>query len=208
MVVKRNLRLRFLLRGLMTLSVLIWPVISTAAEQLKLADISAYLNSLTTLKSGFRQVNDDGSVSTGTLYIRRPGRMRFEYDPPEQALVLASASAVYIIDGKSNQPPETYPLNRTPLSLILAPKVDLTRANMVREARFDGRTTTVTAADPDNPDYGHIELTFTDNPTRLQKWVIFDAGGGQTTVELEAFETGMTLPSALFDPDSERQRDR
>ena len=200
--------MRFLVRGLMTLSVLIWPAVSTAAEQLKLADISAYLNSLTTVKSDFRQVNDDGSVSTGTLYIRRPGRMRFEYDPPEEALVLASASAVYIIDGKSNQPPETYPLNRTPLSLILAPKVDLSRANMVREARFDGRTTTVTAADPDNPEYGHIELTFTDSPTRLQKWVIFDASGGQTTVELEAFETGMTLPSALFDPDRERQRDR
>ncbi|MEM9197924.1 MAG: outer membrane lipoprotein carrier protein LolA, partial [Pseudomonadota bacterium] len=94
----------------------VWPVIGAAAEQLKLADISDYLNTITTLKAPFEQINDDGSVSTGTLYIRRPGRMRFEYNPPEQALVIAAASAVVIFDDKSNQAPETYPLRRTPLS--------------------------------------------------------------------------------------------
>jgi outer membrane lipoprotein-sorting protein len=186
----------------------VWPAFAGAAEKLSLAEISAYLNSLTTLKSDFRQFNDDGSVSTGTLYIRRPGRMRFEYDPPEQALVIASASAVYIIDRKSNQLPETYPLSRTPLSLILGRNIDLTRANLVREARFNGNATIVTAADPDNPDTGYIELTFSDSPTQLREWVIYDAAGGRTKVELGAFETGMSLPSSLFSPELERRRDR
>ncbi len=182
------------------------PAFAGAAEQLKLAEISAYLNSLTTLKTDFRQLNSDGSVSTGTLYIKRPGRMRFEYDPPEQALVIAAASAVVIIDKKSNQPAETYPLRRTPLSLILGNNIDLTRANMVKEARFDGTSTVVTAFSPDEPDAGIIELSFTDNPTRLREWVIQDATGARTKVVLGPFETGMDLPGRLFDADREKNR--
>ncbi|ABG29772.1 outer membrane lipoprotein carrier protein, putative [Roseobacter denitrificans OCh 114] len=184
------------------------PVASAAAEQLKLAEISAYLNSLETLKGTFRQINDDGSVSTGQLYIRRPGRMRFEYDPPEQALVIAAASAVVIIDRKSNQPSETYPLSRTPLSLLLGRDIDLTRAAMVRNARFDGTATIVTAEDPDNLENGFLEMYFTDQPTRLEQWVIHDASGAQTRVILDAFETGMELPNSLFDADREKGRDR
>lgn len=184
----------------------VWASASHAADRLSLADISAYLNSITTLKSEFTQVNDDGSISTGTLYIRRPGRMRFEYNPPEQALVIAAANAVVIIDKKSNQPAETYPLNRTPLSLILGRNIDLTRANMVRDARFDGRSTTVTARDPERPETGFIELSFTDNPTELRQWTIHDANGGQTTVILGAFEAGLNLPESLFDPGKELNR--
>ncbi|MEP5193642.1 MAG: outer membrane lipoprotein carrier protein LolA [Roseobacter sp.] len=198
----------FFSRSIFAACIGLCPTLSGAAEQLTLAELSTYINSLTTFKSDFRQVNDDGTVSTGTLYVSRPGKMRFEYDPPEQALVVASASAVYIIDRKSNLPPETYPLRRTPLSLILGRNIDLTRAKMVREARFDGRTTVVTAEDPDNAEYGSIQLTFTDAPTMLRQWVIYDAAGGQTTVELSAFETGMDLPNALFSPERASRRDR
>ncbi|AVL53004.1 outer membrane lipoprotein carrier protein LolA [Roseobacter denitrificans] len=198
----------FLPRALLAACLTLIPVASAAAEQLKLAEISAYLNSLETLKGTFRQINDDGSVSTGQLYIRRPGRMRFEYDPPEQALVIAAASAVVIIDRKSNQPSETYPLSRTPLSLLLGRDIDLTRAAMVRNARFDGTATIVTAEDPDNLENGFLEMYFTDQPTRLEQWVIHDASGAQTRVILDAFETGMELPNSLFDADREKGRDR
>lgn len=193
-------------KTLMAVLVAVWPAAITAAEQLKLADISAYLNGISTLKAPFEQINDDGSVSTGTLYIRRPGRMRFEYDPPEDALVIAAASAVVIFDGKSNQGSETYPLRKTPLSLILARNIDLTRARMVRDARFDGVATTVTAYNPDEPDVGFIELTFTDNPTQLRHWVVTDSGGGRTKVALGAFETGLDLPESLFDAEREKRQ--
>ncbi len=173
---------------------------SAAAEKLSLNEISAYLNSLKTAQGAFTQINDDGSISTGTLYISRPGKMRFEYDPPEQALVLASANAVVIIDRKSNQPPETYPLSRTPLSLILARQVNLGQARMVVGHDFDGTATFVTAQDPKNAEYGTIQMSFTDNPVQLRQWVINDANGGQTTVVLGAFETGVSLRNTLFDP--------
>lgn len=170
-----------------------------AAEKLSLNEISGYLNGLKTAQTSFTQINDDGSLSTGKLYIKRPGRMRFEYDPPDHGTVVAGAGAVAIFDAKSNQPPETYPLRRTPLSLILARQVNLAQANMVVGHGFDGTTTVVRAQDPEHQDYGSLELMFTGDPVELRKWVVHDNAGGRTTVILGALETGMQLPSKLFD---------
>jgi outer membrane lipoprotein-sorting protein len=64
----------------------------------------------------------------------------------------------------------------------------------------------VTAADPDNPETGFIELTFAADPIALREWIIYDAAGGQTRVQLGEIETGLTLPSSLFDPDRERRQ--
>ncbi|MFL4469660.1 outer membrane lipoprotein carrier protein LolA [Tateyamaria armeniaca] len=172
---------------------------SALADKLPLGQISAYLNDLKTLEGTFTQINDDGSVSTGNIYIKRPGKMRFEYNAPDTALVVASANAVYIADSKSNQPPETYPLRRTPLSLILARNVNLGRANMVVGHEFDGTATVVTAQDPENPEFGNIQMKFTDNPVQLRQWVVNDDGGGQTTVVLGEMKTGGSLSNRLFD---------
>lgn len=98
-----------------------------AAEKLSLNEVSQYLNGITTAQAPFSQINDDGSLSTGKLYMHRPGKMRFEYDAPNSGVVIAGAGAVVIQDPKSNQPPETYPLKRTPLSLILARTVNWVR---------------------------------------------------------------------------------
>jgi len=176
--------------------------------RLSLAEISAYLNSLTTAQAAFQQINDDGSVSTGSLYISRPGKMRFEYDPPNDALVIAEARAIKIIDRKSNQPPETYPLNRTPLALILGRNIDLGRDRMVVDHGIDGEATVVTAQDPRNPERGSIRMRFSADPVALQDWVIEDEAGGQTRIILSQLETGMDLPRSLFDASREVQRDR
>ncbi|UWR11143.1 LolA family protein [Sulfitobacter mediterraneus] len=173
--------------------------VAAVAEKLPLGEISAYLNKLQTAKGEFTQINDDGSISTGTIYIKRPGKVRFEYNPPESALVVAGSNTVVIYDKKSNQPAESYPLSRTPLSIILARNVDLGRAKMVTGHRFDGTATVVKAQDPENPGYGNIELKFTSNPVELRQWVINDSGGGQTTVVLGDLQKGGNLPNRLFD---------
>lgn len=168
------------------------------ADPIPLAEISAYFNGFETAQSRFSQKNGDGSVSAGTLYLHRPWRMRFEYDPPNDALVMAGGRQLAIFDPKSNQPPEQYPLKRTPLSLILGRKVDLNRADMVVAHRGDENLTTVVAQDPDNPDTGSIAFEFSGDPVALRAWVINDSGGGQTRVELEGLQYGMRLPSHLF----------
>jgi outer membrane lipoprotein-sorting protein len=171
-----------------------------SADKLPLNDISNYLNALKTASGDFTQINDDGTISTGTIYIKRPGRMRFEYD---DAIVIANKGAVVIIDKKSNQRPETYPLNRTPLSLILARNVNLNQAEMVVGHDYDGTATVVKAQDPQNPEYGNIELKFTGNPVELRQWVVNDAQGGRSTVILGALTKGGRIANRLFDVDSQ-----
>ncbi len=169
-----------------------------AADKLPLSEISKYLNGLKSVQTTFTQVNDDGSLSTGKLWLQRPGKMRFEYDPPNSAVVLANTGTVMIFDPKSNQPPEQYPLRRTPLSLVLDRNVNLGRANMVVGHDFDGTATVVTAQDPKNPETGRIELMFTSDPVELRKWVVHDEAGSQTTVLLGPLDKGGSLDQSLF----------
>ena len=179
------------------------------AQQLPLDAISGYLNALVTAEAPFTQVNGDGTLSTGTFYIKRPGRARFEYDEPEKLLVMVGGGQIGIFDGKSNlKKAERYPLRRTPLNLILEREVDLARRDMVVGHTFDGTATVVTAQDPDNPQYGKIALKFTDDPIELRQWVITDGQGAQTTVILGGLRTGGEFSSALFNISYEEgQRD-
>ena len=168
------------------------------AQSLSLQEISAYLNGLQTAAGGFTQINADGTISTGQIYIKRPGRVRFEYNAPDNSLVIAGGGSVAIFDPRSNTGPERYPLNQTPLSIILARNVDLTRAQMVTNRSSDGTTTTITAQDPENPEYGNIRLVFTANPVELRQWVITDDVGSETTVILNNLRSGVQVRDILF----------
>ena len=169
-----------------------------AAEKIPLSDLSRYLNALTTAEAEFTQINADGSIATGRMFIKRPGRVRFEYAPPERSLVIAGGGQVAIIDVKSNQPPEQYPLKRTPLNLILAANVNLAQAKMVVGHSEEGTTTRVRAQDPEHPEYGSIEMVFTAKPTELRQWVITDDSGSQTTIILGEMVKGGNLSPSLF----------
>jgi outer membrane lipoprotein-sorting protein len=195
-----------LLRTLLAPLMLLALSLPATAAKLSLAELSRYLNSLTTAQAAFTQTSADGSQAKGMLFIKRPGRARFEYAPPERSLVMVGGGQVAIFDSKSNQPPEQYPLRRTPLNLILAPKVDLAQANMVVGHEEVGDTTRVMAQDPENPEYGMIELVFTANPTALRQWILIDDLGSQTRVELADLETGVDLSGFLFDITAERAR--
>lgn len=174
------------------------------AQKLPLNALSNYLNQLKSAEGSFTQINADGTISTGTIYLRRPGKVRFEYNPPEQALVMANNGSVVVFDKKMGGDPEVYPLNRTPLGLILARNVDLGRTNMVTSHRHDGTATIVTAQDPEHPEYGNIQLVFTGNPVELRQWVITDDSGSQTTVVLGELER-KALSNDLFNIELERR---
>ncbi len=186
------------MRKILTAAVFTLAAAPALAEKISLGEISRYLNGLKTAQAQFTQLNDDGSISTGTIYIKRPGRARFEYNPPDDALVVVGGSQVAIFDGKSNSGPTQYPLKRTPLSVILAENVNLAQAKMVTGHSYDGTSTTVVAQDPDNPEYGSIQMVFTSNPTELRQWVITDNAGAQTTVILGELTTDVDLKASLF----------
>lgn len=169
-----------------------------AAEPIPLARLNAYFNGFRTARAEFTQINADGSLSTGTLYLSRPGQARFEYEPPSPALVVAGGGQVAVFDRKSNVPPEQFPLDRTPLSIILADHVDLTRPGVVLRHESDGTTTAIVARDPAAPEYGSILLVFSDDPVALRQWIITDEAGGETTVILGEIRLGLTLAGDLF----------
>lgn len=172
---------------------------SAQAGKLSLNEISQYLNKITSAESDFTQINDDGSIATGQFYIKRPGRMRFEYNPPDDLLVMAGGQQVAIFDGKSNiAQAEKYPLRRTPLNLILERQVNLARRNMVVGHEYDGTATVVVAQDPEHPEYGSISLKFTENPVELRQWIVTDGQGARTTVILGQLKSVDDLPASLF----------
>lgn len=166
------------------------------AEKIPLNEISRYLNSLKTAVADFTQVNPDGSISTGKVYIQRPGRMRFEYKGSKQ-LVVASAGSVAVYD-KKNTAAQQYPLSKTPLSLMLADNINLGRANMVTGHSEKKNSTIVRAQDPAHPEYGNIQMVFTASPTQLRQWVVTDDTGKTTTVVLGDMQTGVSIPSSKF----------
>ena len=172
--------------------------VPAAAQQLSLNAISGYMNGLQTAQGGFTQINGDGTLSTGQIYIKRPGRIRFEYNAPDNSLVLAGGGQVAIFDPRSNTGPDRYPLNQTPLSIILERNVDFGRARMVTGHTSDGTTTTVTAQDPDNPQYGSIQMVFTANPIELRQWIVTDDVGSQTTVILNDLVSGGRINENKF----------
>jgi len=187
------------------------PVLSLAlavpalAEKISLNEISSYLNSFQTAQGDFTQINEDGSVTTGEILIKRPGRVRFDYAAPDNSLVIAGGNQVAVFDPKSNVPPEQFPLRRTPLNLILARNVDFGKSNMVVDHRDDGTATVVKVQDPKHPEYGNIQLKFTSKPVELRQWVITNDAGGQTTVILGELNKGVQIGARPFNIPQEIQ---
>jgi len=167
------------------------------AEKASLEALSAYLNTIDAAVAEFTQLNADGSTSEGTLYIDRPGRIRFEYDPPDDdTLVVAGGGQVAIFDGTGQ--PEQFPLRRTPLKLLLDREIDLTRISMVTgHGEQDGRTI-VQAQDPEHPEYGRIYLYFDRDPLRLTEWLIVSETGEHTRIRLGPLQPRAQLSSFLF----------
>ena len=176
-----------------------------AGQTISLDDLSSYLNAMTTAESAFIQITDDGRQSTGRMYIKRPGRIRFEYDPPEIALVIVGGGQVAVFDPKANAEPTRFPLIHTPLSLLLEKTVDLARRDMVVTHKSEGPITFMVLQDPDRPEYGSIQLMFTDNPVQLSQWIVDDNSGGQTQIVLGDWVEGQKLPNILFNIQAEMQ---
>lgn len=160
--------------------------------------ITTYLNAITTLTGSFVQTNPDGSISEGRFYIRKPGLMRFEYEPPNPAVVISDGVWVGVVDKASNADAQRYPLSDTPLDILLRDRVDLAREGAVQNVEKGNGQLRVTAADPDNPRQGSLTLVFSDRPLELRQWIVVDDRGQVTTVLLSEMRRGVELERSLF----------
>ncbi|QIE56275.1 outer membrane lipoprotein carrier protein LolA [Pikeienuella piscinae] len=170
---------------------------AAAQDARELARISAYLNSITTLAGHFVQIDPDGILSEGKFYMSRPGRIRFEYDEPNPALVVADGTWVGVVDKRYDQV-NRYPLNETPLNLILRADVNLGREGAVEGIEVADGQMRVRARDPDHPERGSITMIFGANPLELRQWIIDDAQGGSTTVALSDMRANVGIDPSQF----------
>lgn len=169
----------------------------TGAQRAELKRVEDYLNGLKTLQARFIQVSQRGQVAEGDLYLQRPGKVRFEYDPPVPILIVSSGLVLYYFDKELEQTSQVF-VRATPVGILVREKLsftdDVTVSHFVRRAGAIRITVQLT----DDPDEGAITLVFSDKPLMLRQWVVLDAQGKQTSVTLTDVRTGRPLDPALF----------
>jgi len=172
------------------------------AEKISLKKIDKYINELTTIKANFEQINSDGSIDKGMLYIRKPGKMRLEYEHPSNAMVIAGAGSVTIFDGKTQNDPIQFPLKHTPLKLLLNENVNLVENNMIIEHSVNGKNNHIVVQDPKKLSQGKIEIVFSSNPFDLLGWILTNQSNQKTTVRLSQLNKNINIPLYLFNINS------
>jgi outer membrane lipoprotein-sorting protein len=169
----------------------------TEADKRDLARIEDYFNGISTLQARFLQLSPNGRTAEGNLYISRPGRLRFEYDPPVPYLLISDGSQVIFYDKELDTP--TYvSLSSTPLEFLLGPTVKLSGVVTVTDVERRPGIIRISLVQTSSPKDGKVIITFTERPIEVKKWALVDAKG--TTVEVAIFDPrlGMKLDPKLF----------
>jgi outer membrane lipoprotein-sorting protein len=172
------------------------PAALTAPDQADLQRIAAYLNSIGTMTARFHQSSANGATAGGWLWMERPGRMRFQYDPPSPILLLADRFYVYYVDTQLAEVSEVG-LKSTPAWFLLRAPISFNDLVVTRFER-GGNELRVTVVDPSAPDNGSLTMVFTDQPLSLRQWTIVDQQRHVTTVSLSQQQFGMALDPNLF----------
>ena len=158
---------------------------------------TAYLQHLTTASGHFTQTNPRGQTVTGTFVLQRPGKARFDYDPPSGLTIASDGHRVAVLDRRLKTI-QASPLGLTPLSLFLAKDIRLDRGVAVARVTHAAGSFTVVARDTSKKAQGQIALDFADNPIALTGWTLTDAGGGATRVRLTNFATMAPKEASFF----------
>lgn len=156
----------------------------------------AYLEDVDTLKGDFTQIAPSGAVSTGRFFLRRPGLLRFEYDPPTPLLIVANSGLVYVRDDEL-ETTDSYPVGRTPLKFLLAEELDLDSAEIVAVDRGVD-TVAVTLASKDDETEGELSIIVSAPEMSLERWIVRDLQNGITVVTLANVAAGERLANRLF----------
>lgn len=170
----------------------------SARDRADIQRVEAYLNGLTTLRARFIQIAQNGATAQGTALIWRPGRMRFDYDPPEPLLLIANAGQFMHYDKELRQP-SIVPVGSTPLGILLRERITLAGDVTVAGVQREQGLLRVTIFRTGNAAEGRLTLVFAQEPLELRQWLVVDGQGRTTRVTLSAIETGVRLDRAAFD---------
>ena len=184
------------------------PVVTAAVEPVALRQplpnhvvverANAYFTNLTTLVADFTQVGGDGRRQGGTLYLQRPGKVRFEYDPPATLQIIADGRSVAVRDRKLATQ-DLYSISQTPLKFLLRERVNLGQDIRITGIVNDGDSVRVGLEDSSTlGGTSRITLYFDPQVQNMYQWRIVDAQGFQTVVVLGRSERGRRIDEDLF----------
>jgi outer membrane lipoprotein-sorting protein len=169
------------------------------------ARINHYLNNITHLEGDFTQISPDGDVAEGKFYLRRPGRARFDYAPPNRLVVVADGFWIGVTDRKL-ETTDRYPIGSTPYWALLKENVDLLTDSRIVAVEQEAGIILVTFDDPSGEAAGQLTLIFEERETEdpaalglvLTQWLVTDAQGLTTSVSVSNLVEGQRARNAMF----------
>jgi len=176
-------------------------VLSASAYAGRTQDITKaeeYLKNLDTAQARFVQTTHDGTQLVGTFYLDRPGKLKFEYDPPVYDFVVADGFFIYFYDAELKEQTNA-PIGQTLADFILRKDIELDNDELkVDEIKRAGGLMQIKVSQRADPGAGSITLGFDEDPLTLKKWRVVDPQGLITEVELFYLKTGVRHNDGLF----------
>ncbi|HYI28257.1 MAG TPA: outer membrane lipoprotein carrier protein LolA [Bradyrhizobium sp.] len=169
-----------------------------ANQKAQAAKVSSYLSSLQTLVGNFVQVGPDGTKIKGDFYIQKPGKVRFEYDPPSPIAIIADGSSLAVRDTKLATQ-DIYPLSQTPLRFLLSDRIDLLKDTNVVSVTADDLFISVTIEEKQALiGTSRLMLMIGAKDGQLKQWTVTDPQGYDTTVAVYNVDTSKKLDPGMF----------
>ena len=164
----------------------------------EITQAQSYLNSLATAQSRFIQTTHDGGQLVGTFYLSRPGKLRFEYDPPIEDFVVADGLFLYFYDSQL-QEQVNVPIGQTLADFFLRKNADMRDGDvMITDVQRGGGLLQIKLVQKSDPQAGSLTLGLQEKPMRLKKWRVIDAQGLITEVELFYLKTDLEIDKDKF----------
>lgn len=174
------------------------PATMTEQQKTVVIQINEYLNKLSDLNGRFLQVNPDDGRQKGKFYIKRPGRIRFDYAPPSLQVIISDGDYLSIEDRDINTV-DRYPLENTPFRILLAKDVNILRDAIIKTVTETDEETSITMIDRKGKAIGQIELFFNKDPEfELREWKVTDSSGQTTQVILSHLDYEKKIDGKLF----------
>jgi outer membrane lipoprotein-sorting protein len=161
------------------------------------AEVEQYFNAIRTLQARFIQSNPNGTIVQGNLYMRRPGRMRFEYDAPSQLKIVADGSQVTMWD-IANRDFSQWPIGWTAASFLVKDPMTLSGDLTVEQIQHVNGEVQLTLVQTRKPQEGKVIVRLAEGPLLLRGWSIIDSRGQRVDISLQDIRTGLQLADSLF----------
>ncbi|NNC72505.1 MAG: outer membrane lipoprotein carrier protein LolA [Sphingomonadaceae bacterium] len=182
-----------------------------AAQQDSLAQVQRHLRAVNTMRANFTETNRAGQTVQGEVFLKRPGRIRFEYEDDVNMLVVSDGRALTFVDYDVRQV-QRWPIGDSPLAVLLNPDRDL--ASFARVVSDSSSELRIRARDPEHPEYGTITIDFRRSSSApggllLTGWTVLDSQNNLTRISLSNQRFGMAIANSTFgyrDPRPRRRR--